>query len=30
MYIYERENVLQIPINQITQTSPSINFNYSQ
>ena len=27
--IYECENVLQIPINQITQTTLSINFNYS-
>ena len=25
MYIYECENLLQIPINQITQTSLSIN-----
>ena len=28
--LYECENVLQIPINQITQTSLSINFNYAQ
>ena len=28
--LYECECLLHIPINQITQTSLSINFNYSQ
>ena len=28
LYMYECENLLQTPINQITQTSLSINFNY--